>query len=188
MKFTQHTKETAPEASVPVLENVEQNYGFIPNIYDIMAESPAAITAYTQVTKTLQEHAALTPQEQQIVMIAVSRENGCGYCVAAHSMVAGMAEVPEETVAALREGRPLDDAKPAALVAFAQSVLEHRGWVPEEDRQAFLDAGYTKRHALDVLTVLALKTLSNYTNHLADTPLDEAFSEHAWSAEAASEK
>lgn len=179
MQFTQHTKETAPEASVPVLENVEQTYGFIPNIYDIMAESPAAITAYTQLTKTLQEHAALTPQEQQILMLAVSRTNGCGYCVAAHTMVAGMAEVPGETVAALREGRAPADPKQAALVAFVDSIIEHRGWVPEEDRQAFLDAGYTTRHALDVLTVLALKTLSNYTNHLADTPLDEAFAEHA---------
>ncbi|MEX2581385.1 MAG: carboxymuconolactone decarboxylase family protein [Verrucomicrobiales bacterium] len=179
MQFTQHTKETAPEASVPILEGVEQTYGFIPNIYDIMAESPAAITAYTQITKILQDHAALSPQEQQIVMIAISEDNGCGYCVAAHSMVAGMAEVPEETVAALREGRPPEDSKQAALVAFAKSVLDHRGWVPEEDRQAFLDAGYTTRHALDVITVLALKTLSNFTNHLADTPLDEAFAEHA---------
>lgn len=179
MKFTQHTKETAPETSVPVLERVEQDYGFIPNIYDIMAESPAAITAYSQLTKTLQEHASLTPQEQQIAMLAVSRKNSCGYCVAAHTVVAGMTDVPEETVAALREERPLEDSKQAALVAFADSVLEHRGWVPEEDRRAFLDAGYTTRHALDVLTVVALKTLSNYTNHLADTPLDEAFAEHA---------
>jgi len=184
MKFPRHTKDTAPEASRSILERVEGAYGFIPNIYGVMAESPAAVTAYTQITETLQEHAALDAAEQQLVMLAVSRDNGCGYCVAAHSMVAGMAEAPEETVAALREGREPEDPKHAALVRFARSTLENRGWPSEEDRQAFLDAGYTTRHALDVLTILALKTLSNYTNHLADTPLDEAFAGHAWGDEA----
>lgn len=64
---------------------------------------------------------------------------------------------------------------------FVRSALEHRGWILEEEQTAFLEADFSKRAVLDVITILALKTLSNYTNHLADTPLDEAFQPRAWS-------
>ncbi len=181
MKFTLHTKETAPEASKPIFEQTEKNYGFIPNLHGILAESPVALSAYAHITDQLQEHGALNAQEQQIAMIAVSETNGCDYCVAAHGMVAGMSKVPEETVNALREGREPSDPKQAALVRFTKAVLEHRGWVPEDAQQAFLDAGYTTRHVLDVFSVVALKILSNYTNHLAQTPLDAPFEAHKWS-------
>lgn len=180
MKFTLHTKETAPEASRPVMEQVEKAYGFFPNLYAVFAESPVAISTYLHISGQLKAYGALTPQEQQIVMLAVSEANGCDYCVAAHSMVAGMNQVPEETITALREGREPSGPKQAALVRFAKAVFEHRGWVPEKEQQAFIAAGYTTRHALDVLSIAALKTLSNYTNHLAETPLDSAFEPHRW--------
>ncbi len=181
MKFTLHTKETAPEASQSTIEAVNQVYGFFPNLYAVFAESPVAISTYLHISNQLKEHGALTPQEQQIVMLAVSEANGCDYCVAAHSMVAGMSQVPEETVEKLRNGDLPSDAKQAALVRFALAIQEHRGWIPETEQEAFLAAGYTSRHALDVLSILALKTLSNYTNHLAKTPLDAAFEAHRWS-------
>lgn len=183
MKFTVHTKETAPEGSGPVLDQVQRAYGFTPNLYAVFAESPVAIAAYLQISGLLKEHGALTPQEQQVAMLAVSEQNGCDYCVAAHSAVAKMSGVPSETIAALRSGREPSDSKQAALVRFAKALLRHRGWVPEDEQQAFLDAGNTTRHALDVLSILALKTLSNFTNHLAHTPLDAAFAAHRWSRE-----
>lgn len=139
-----------------------------------------AISTYLHISKQLKEHGALTPQEQQIVMLAVSEANGCGYCVAAHSMVAGTTQVPAETVEQLRRGERPSDPKQAALVRFALASLENLGWIPEPEQEAFSAAGYTSRHALDVLGILALKPLSNYTNHLAKTPLDTAFEEHRW--------
>jgi uncharacterized peroxidase-related enzyme len=181
MKFTLHTKETAPDASKPVIGQVEKAYGFFPNLYAVFAESPVAISTYLHISGQLKEHGALTPEEQQIVMLAVSETNGCDYCVAAHSMMAAMSRVPEETIREVREGKEPADPKQAALVRFAKAVLEHRGWVPENEQEAFLAAGYGTRHVLDILSILALKTLSNYTNHLAKTPLDSAFEAHRWS-------
>jgi alkylhydroperoxidase family enzyme len=102
--------------------------------------------------------------------------------MAAHSTVAEkMADVPPDVVEALRSGKQPENAKYAALVRFAKAILANEGWVPEDEQQAFLDAGYERRELLDVITIVALKTLSNYTNHLAETPLDEAFEEKAWS-------
>jgi len=182
MKFQIHTPYTAPEASRPLLEQVKEGYGFIPAVYGVLAESPVATSTYIHITEQLKENGALTPQEQQIVMIAVSEQNGCEYCVAAHSTVAGIAHVPKETIASLRDGDLPADPKQAALVRFAKAAVEHRGWIPEADQQAFLDSGYTTRHALDVLSILALKTLSNYSNHISHPPLDPQFKAQRWSA------
>ncbi|MCC5790166.1 MAG: carboxymuconolactone decarboxylase family protein [Opitutales bacterium] len=181
MQFNQHSKETAPEASVPVLQQTEKAYGFALNLFGVLAESPAALSAYVQINGLLEEHSVLSAEERQVVMLTVSETNNCEYCVAAHCVVAEMSGLPEETIEKLRSGQAPSAPKQAALFHFAKSVNEHRGWVPETDQQAFLEAGFSTRHVLDVITILALKTLSNYTNHLAEPELDEAFAKRKWS-------
>ena len=180
MKFPLHTQDSAPEASEPLLAKVQEAFGFVTNLTATLAESPAALAGYLQLSATIQEHSALNPQEQQIVMLAVSEANGCDYCMAAHSLIAGMAQVPDETVAALRSGGDLPEAKETALAKFARAVVERRGWVSEAEQEAFLAAGFIRQQVLDVVSIVALKTLSNYANHLAHTPLDAAFEPHRW--------
>jgi uncharacterized peroxidase-related enzyme len=180
MKFPLHTRNSAPEASKPLLAQVESAFGFVPNLTATLAESPAALAGYLQLSATIQEHSALSPQEQQIVMLAVSEANGCDYCMAAHSLIAGMTQVPDETVAALRACGDLPDPIENALAKFARAVVEQRGWISEEEQETFLAAGFTRQQALDVVSIVALKTLSNYANHLAHTPLDAAFEPHRW--------
>ncbi len=180
MKFEIHTLQTAPEASKPVLADVEKAYKFIPNLYGALAESPLALSAYHQLSGLIQSKSSLTPQEQQVVMLAVSFENGCDYCMAAHSAMAAMAKTPPATIQALRDGNPPADAKTAALVTFARAVVQQRGWMEEEQLNAFRSAGYTEVQVLDILAIAALKTISNYTNHLATTPLDAAFAGQKW--------
>ncbi len=180
MEIPLHTQDSAPEASKPLLAQVAGAFGFVPNLTAMLAESPAALAGYLQLSITIEQHAALSPQEQQIVMLAVSEANGCDYCMAAHSVIDGMTKVPEETVTALRACGNLTDPKEAALAKFARAVVEHRGWVPDADQEGFLAAGFTRGQLLDVVAIVALKTLSNYANHLAHTPLDPAFEAHRW--------
>lgn len=179
MSFPVHTLATAPEASRPLLEAARQNYGFVPNLLGVLAESPAALGAYLGIAGAL-DKARLTPAEQQIVAIAVSAENGCTYCVAAHSTVAHMVKAPAAAVDAVRKQLPVPDAKLEALRRFAVAVVRSRGRVGDAELQAFQRAGYDRRQLLDVLALVALKTLSNYTNHIAETPLDEAFAPQRW--------
>ena len=184
MQFQIHTKETAPEASRATLEAIAKKYGFLPNLFGVLAESPTAVQAYAAINNTL-EHSALSPVEQQVVTLTVSATNDCAYCMGAHSAVAQMVRMPEDVLAALREQRPLSDHKLNALRALVLSVLHHRGWVPEADLEHVVAAGYTQRHVLDVLTIVALKTLSNYVNHIAHTPLDPQFAAQEWKAQVA---
>lgn len=183
MKFQIYTKETAPEASQETLETTAKKYGFLPNLFGVLAESPTAVQAYAAINTAL-EQSALSPVEQQVVMLTVSAANDCAYCVGAHSTVAQMVRMPEDVLSGLRAQRPLSDHKLNALRTLVLSILHHRGWVPEDDMTSFTTAGYGQRQLLDVLTIVALKTLSNYANHLAHTPLDTQFAAQSWKAPA----
>lgn len=180
MKFEIHTLQSAPEGSRPVLAEVERAYGFIPNLLGVLAESPLAVAAYPQLNQLLQSKSSLTPQEQQVALLTVSHENGCEYCMGAHCSLAAMAQTPPGVIQALREGILPSDARAAALVKFTRTLVKQRGWVDDSVVAEFLAAGFTRAQVLDVLVILALKTLSNYTNHLAGTPLDEAFASQKW--------
>jgi AhpD family alkylhydroperoxidase len=122
-----------------------------------------------------------TPAEQEVVFLTISRGNGCDYCVAAHSMIADqMSKVPPTVTEAIREGRAIPDSKLAALSAFTDTLLATRGLPSTADVQAFLSTGYQERHVLEIILAIAVKTLSNYSNHLFHTPLDEMFAKREW--------
>ena len=180
--FVYHTLETAPEEARASLEQARQKFGFDLNLFAVMAEAPGLLEAYLKVNDIF-SRTSLSPEEQTVVLIAVSRENGCHYCVAAHSAAADMMGVPASVTDALRDGRPLDDPRLEALRRLTGRIVERRGWPDDAEVQRFLDAGYGRRQLLEVLVGVGLKTLSNYTNHLAGTELDRPLAARAWSPE-----
>ncbi len=178
--FTLHTVETAPEGSRQTLRTVESAYGFIPNLMGILAESPTALGAYANLSQLL-EGSSLSPAEQQVVLLTVSFENSCDYCMAAHSAIASMQQVPGNVIQALRNGSPIPDARLEALAATTRDLVRERGWPEPSTLSAFFDAGFNRAQLLEVIVGIAMKTISNYANHLAGTPLDEAFDATRWS-------
>ncbi len=180
MEFKLCSTESAPEASKPDLEAAQRAFGSIPNLYRGLATSPATFKVYLAMSELLRELGNFSPVEQQVVYLTVSAENGCQYCVGAHSVLADMAEMPETTLSELRQQRPLSDVRLNALRTFTLSVIEHDGRVPEAELAAFESAGYQPAHVLEVLTILAQKTISNFFNHMAETPLDEMFRAGEW--------
>ncbi len=177
--FTTHTKETAPIKSAELLGNAEKAFGFIPNLLGVFAESPAALKAYLSIGQIFDE-SSFSPTERQLVILTASRFNECRYCVAAHSVVARMQKVPADVIETIRNDQPIADSKLQALRTFTTAVLEQRGWVTEDDTAAFLAAGYSKAQILEVILGISFKILSNYADHIADTPLDDAFAAKAW--------
>lgn len=180
MTYPVHTLETAPEAARDTLAGAKKAYGFVPNLLGVMAAAPALVKAYTTLSRIFDE-TSFSPAERQVVLLSVSYENGCEYCVAAHSVIAGMQKVPPDVVDAIRSGNPIANPKLEALRRFTTAVVEMRGWPSQDDANAFLNAGYTKAQVLEVILGVGMKTLSNYTNHVAETPLDDAFAKAAWS-------
>lgn len=154
------------------MEAVAKKFGFLPNLIRELAGAPAAVKAYVTLSGLLDE-TSLTPVERQIVLAAASAENGCEYCVAAHSAGLKMAGLAGDQIDAVREQRSLTDRRLEALRTFTRQIVKKRGWIDDADLDAFLQAGYTKEQVFEVLVGVAMKTLSNYANHIAQTPLDK---------------
>lgn len=185
MDFNIYTKEEAPQESQPLLEAAEQQMGFVPNLLGELAESPAVLEGYLSLSEIVGK-TDLTPVEQQLAILAVSVENDCHYCTAAHTTtLKKQLNADADIVNAVQRGEELADERLNALVNYARHVVQSRGFVDESELKAFLNAGYTKGNVLEINLIVALKTISNYTNHIADTPLDDVFEPEKVEVEAA---
>lgn len=178
LNFTVHSVDKAPAESQDLMQGVQAAYGFVPNLVAVMAESAPLLSAYLKLNDLFNQ-TSLTEIERQIVLLSVSRENTCHYCVAAHCTIAKMSGMTDETVDAIRADQPLADPRLHALREFTRSIVATRGYPSPEVVQQFQAAGFTERNALEVVLGVGQKTLSNYTNHLAHTPVDAAFAANA---------
>lgn len=177
------TPDSAAADARQILQAAQARLGFIPNMYARMANLPPMLGTYIHGYELFRAQAGLTPPEQEVVLLVVSRENGCEYCVAAHSMIAAnMSKVPAQALEAARSGARIEDAKLAALAEFTRVMVRKRGNPAPADAAAFLKAGYTEHHILAIVLAIAVKTISNYSNHLFHTPVDAPFAGFAWSA------
>jgi uncharacterized peroxidase-related enzyme len=175
------TLTNADPKAKSVLERAKAQLGFIPNMYSGMANSPGLLETYMDGYDRFRKDSGFTAAEQEVVFLTISRGNGCDYCMAAHSLIADqMSTVPPPVTEAIREGRAIPDSKLAALSAFTDVLLNKRGLPSKADAQTFLGAGYQERHVLEIILAIAVKTLSNYSNHLFHTPLDERFTKREW--------
>ncbi|MGD9812781.1 MAG: carboxymuconolactone decarboxylase family protein, partial [Sphingobium sp.] len=126
-----------PAISAP-LAAARQTLGFVPNMYAAMANLPALLDTYNHGYQRFREQAGFTPFEQEVILLTVSRENGCHYCVAAHSFVADrMSKVPPAITDAIRNDEPIADARIEALRAFTRAMVAARGNPGPEDARAF---------------------------------------------------
>lgn len=178
--FTTHTIETAPVESQPLLQGAKDSLGFVPNLFANMAEAPALLEGYLSLM-TIVGKTDLTETERQIILMTNNRLNGCEYCMAAHTTLSQMANVADDVIEALRAGTAIADSKLEALRQFSIVVNETRGYPSDAQIQVFLNAGYTQQTVLEVVLATAFKVLSNYTNHITGTQIDDAFKPNEWS-------
>jgi uncharacterized peroxidase-related enzyme len=179
--FTLHTPETAPAASRAILENVEAAWKFIPNLHRILAESPATLEAYSNAF-SLFDKSSFDAKERQVIYLAINYENECEYCMSGHSALAAMSGVDADAIEALRENTVIANPRMEALRSFAASVTRTRANLNPGEVEAFIAAGFTNQQVLEVILAVSVKTISNYVNHIAKTPLDGFMAGTKWVA------
>ena len=177
--FPIHDVATAPEAAKPLLEQAKKNFGVIPNLERVMAEAPALLEGYVHLWE-LFDTTSLSPIEQQVVYQTANFENQCEYCVPWHTQLSQMAGMASNEIEALRSGAEMADPKLEALRQFTRSLILNRGKIAEAELAAFFAVGYSTQQALEVILGIAIKTMSNYTNSIAGTPLDKAVEKLRW--------
>lgn len=177
--FPRFDEHTAPQQSRQALAEVRADFGMIPNLESVMAAAPALLHSYVHAWGEFSE-TSLSDIEQQVVYLTVNVENNCEYCVPWHSKLALDAGMALEEVNNLREGRFLENSRLNALHLFTLSIVRTRGSIAAADLQRFISAGYTAQQALEVVLGVAIKVMSNYTNALAQTPLDAEVQSLQW--------
>ena len=172
--FSSYTIDNAPKASRARLTEVQKAWGFVPKLHGNLAESALALEAYDTLFGMVAANATLAPIEVQVAYQAINVFHECEYCTAGHTYLSRLVKMDEDTIAALRDGRPIADDRLQALRVFAETVVRERGRVVDSAVDDFLVAGFTRANVLEVVTIAAAKTISNYTNHITKTE-KEAF-------------
>ena len=178
-----HNIETAPEGSKALLEKSQKAYGMIPGLHGVLAGSPQLLTAY-QTLHELFTQTSFNEEELTVVWQAINVEHACHYCVPAHTLIAKMMKVDDAITEALRNETPLENPKLEALRTMTLTIVRNRGHVSQEDLNTFYAAGYGEQQVLEIILALSQKVISNYTNHIANTPLDAPAQKFAWSKNA----
>lgn len=177
--FEKYTQDNSPEASVDTLIAVKNSFGFLPNLIAHMAGSPVLVKSYMAIGE-LFSGGTLSATEQQVILMTINRFHECRYCMAGHTMVSEMSGVDMQAINAIRDDQPIGNEKLGSLRGFTLNMVEQRGKVSQAQLKAFYSVGYTQETVLEIIAAAAYKTMSNYTNHIVGTSIDDAFIGKKW--------
>ncbi|MEN3347105.1 MAG: hypothetical protein V7632_740 [Bradyrhizobium sp.] len=178
-RFPVHTRDSAPEASKPALREVQARFGMIPNLARAMATSPVLIQSFLGIFDKVHGGNFSEPQIQA-VLLTDAVTNGCAWAIALHSALGLQAGLDAADIAAMRAGRSPADKQLGALSTVARTLIEKRGRLDEADIERFLSAGFSQELLLEVITIVAASTITNYTGSVTNPPLEEMLQAHAW--------
>ena len=177
--FTEHTLDSAPAGSRPVMAAMAKQQGQVPAAVARLAASPQLLNGFLKASG-LFESTSLDPIAREVVILTIATRNRCHVCVAMHTeRLGGLGASPDLTTA-LREQRPLPDERLAALQQFVLDVVAAAGAVSPESLEAFLGHGYTAENALEVVLGIGTYTMSTLANRLVRAPLDDRLMAFAW--------
>lgn len=162
--------ETANDAQAELLKAVEKRLGKVPNILATMANAPAALKSYLGLSEAMAQSSLSYPL-RECLSLAISEKNNCDYCLAAHTVIGKMSGLSEEETRLARQAKANEPEHEAAL-KFALRVMETNGFISEDDRAAAKSAGLGDQQQIEIVAMIALNTLTNLFNHIADTDID----------------
>jgi uncharacterized peroxidase-related enzyme len=169
-RLTLIDKEAASDRARTLLDAVKSKLGLVPNMTRAMANSPAVLDGYLQLSGALGK-GVLPVRVREQIALAVAEANECDYCLAAHSTIGKTVGLTAEQIRDSRLGTAVD-AKTDALIRFARKVVDARGRVSDGDLDEVRAAGFDDGAIADVVANVALDVFTNYFNNVARTDLD----------------
>ena len=160
---------TATGEAKELLDGIQAAFGMTPNMARTMARNPAVLKGWIELNGALGK--TLTRELNEQIALAVAEENGCGYCLSAHTAIGGLVGIDEHELAHNRAGESADP-KVAAALRFAQAVNEKRGDVSDDDLATVRAAGFDDADIAAIVGHVALNVLTNYFNLVARPVID----------------
>jgi AhpD family alkylhydroperoxidase len=167
--FTVPTREEVSSNNQQIFDNLHKMIGFVPNLYAYYAKSETALSDYLALQN---RKSTLNGKQREIINLVTSQINDCRYCQSAHSVFGKFSGLTEEQILEIRKGSASFDAKLDALVQFTTAVVENRGKVSIDAKEAFLNAGYSEGNLIDTVIIIGDKTISNYLHNITGLEID----------------
>jgi AhpD family alkylhydroperoxidase len=157
-----------------ILSSVKAKFGFVPNILAEMTKSPSAAKVYLK-GQEIMAGATLTPKEQQVVSLVISKANKCDYCSSAHRTASKAKGVSPEDLEAIESGGTPTDERLSNVVLATRRIAEKRGWLDHDDVNELEGMGINREQLYEIVAIIGLKTMTNYINHISHVPIDPQF-------------
>jgi uncharacterized peroxidase-related enzyme len=164
-------KEEAPAELQPIYEMLGKGRGGTPfNIFQLMANSPTALQAFVSLMSA--SNKTLSPNILERISLLVAQQNGCNYCLAAHSMLAkNVANMSDAEIKQARQALA-DEPKTLSMLQFVKSVLSKQGKISDSDFAALKAAGVTDKETVDLILAITVNIFTNYFNNCFQTDID----------------
>jgi len=153
-----------------LLAGVQKSLGVTPNLYRVIAQSPAALEGVLGLTAAL-ARGRLGPRLREQIAITVAEANACDYCLSAHTALGKGLRLSDAELALARQGRASDPRDEAAL-RFAARIVERRGRVDDADLAEVRGVGLDDGQVVEIVANTVLNVFTNYLNHVAETDID----------------
>jgi uncharacterized peroxidase-related enzyme len=153
-----------------LLDAVHGAFGATPNMFRVVANSPAALQSMWSAFGALGAGVIPAALGEQIA-VAVADRNACHYCLAAHTALGKKAGLSDSQLMHAQAGESSDPKTQAAL-RFALKLVNERGQVSAADVQAVRSAGFSEEEVVEILAHVALNLFTNYVNVAFDVPVD----------------
>lgn len=168
-RFSIPTKAEVTAENQDIFNNLENSLGFVPNLYAYYAKNDTALQDYL----SFQNRAStLSKKEIEVVNLVVSEYNGCGYCLSAHTVVAGLNGFSKDETLEIRKGALSTNPKLDALAHFTLAVVSNKGRVSRQQKEDFFAVGYTEPNLIDIVLKIGDKVVSNFIHNITDLAID----------------
>jgi AhpD family alkylhydroperoxidase len=179
-EFPIHTVDTAPDEAKQPLTVLLETFGFVPNGAAVMASSPTLLNSFFAAFGHFRGGGTFTPAERQVLLLSNAVANDCAWAVAFHTLEALADGVTPAAVDAIRRRELPADPRLAALSTLTRALIDKRGHLDETDTKAFTTAGFGDDQLLEVITGVAISTMTNHAANIAKPPLEAPVAPHAW--------
>jgi uncharacterized peroxidase-related enzyme len=162
--------ETAADAAKTSLEMVAKKLGRIPNMYSVMANSPATLEAYIKFNTAL-SGGTLGNKMAEMIALATAESNACSYCLSAHTFFGKKVGLSDEEIDEARDFFS-NDEKIQASLAFVKKLLETPQEISKTDITPLQKVGYSNGDILEIIANVIRNMFTNYINIVAETQVD----------------
>jgi uncharacterized peroxidase-related enzyme len=155
-----------------LLGQVRAKLGFVPNLFRVLANAPAALEGYLNFSAAL-AGGTLDDRIREQIALAVAESNLCDYCRSAHAFMGERAGLtPDEIANAIRARA--DDPQTDAILKLARNIVVQRGELTDVDLARARAVALGDGEIVATVANVALNIFENYMSHVARVPIDFA--------------